>query len=52
MRKKKEGSTCGGYGIGKIGTMYYLNRRGFFLAITYQNVRHYFSSEADYERKN
>lgn len=50
--KKKEGSTCGGYGIGKIGTMYYLNRRGFFLAITYQNVRHYFSSEADYERKN
>lgn len=50
--KKMESNTCNGYGIGKIGTMHYLNRRGFFLAITYQNVKHELSSEGDYECEN
>lgn len=50
--KKMESSACNGYGIGEIGTMSYLNRRGFFLALTYQNVRHELGTEADHERKD
>ena len=50
--KKMEISAFNGYGIGEIGTMNYLNRKGFFLAVTYQNIGHELSSEADYERKN
>lgn len=37
--KKMEGGAYNGYGIGEIGTMNYLNRKGFFLALTYQNVK-------------
>lgn len=50
--KKMESSACNGYGIGEIGTMTYLNRRGFFIALTYQNVRHELGRKSDHERKN
>lgn len=50
--KKMEISAFNGYGIGEIGTMGFLNRRGFFLALTYQNVRHELETEAGYERKD
>ena len=50
--KRMEISAFNGYGIGEIGTMDYLNRSGFFLALTYQNVRHELETEADYERKD
>ena len=50
--KKMESSACNGYGIGEIGTMSYLNRRGFFLALTYQNVRCELGTEADHEHKD
>ena len=50
--KKTEISAFNGYGIGEIGTMGFLNRRGFFLALTYQNVRHELETEAGYERKD
>ena len=50
--KKMEISAFNGYGIGEIGTMGFLNRRGFFLALTYQNVRHELETEVGYERKD
>lgn len=36
---KKMGNGYNGYGIGEYGTMWYLTRRDFFLAVTYQNVK-------------
>lgn len=50
--KKNESSAYNGYGIGEIGTMSYLNRRGFFLALTYLNVRQELETEVDHERKD
>lgn len=35
---KKQGE-YNGYGIGDKGTMGYLTRKGFFIAVTYQNVK-------------
>ena len=35
----KEQGECSGYGIGDKGTMGYLTRKGFLIAVTFQNVK-------------
>lgn len=39
IRQETCGETYNGYGIGEEGTMLYLTKLGFFLAVTYQNVK-------------